>query len=177
MMNITHTTLGKIFPPKRVKTKVETEPVEENTMNELEPKETKSEPKRKGRKPGSHYLKPMDMEQYISDRDCLHIFVEHPDIAELKLVENPYLRNSLARASFQNKTIEISSKVMLDNKSVQRDVFIKALCHFIAIKLFNEVGQGEAYKLLVQRYARKTKKSIEPKSRLTIQEENKVTVA
>lgn len=139
---------------------------------------TEETPKvKRGRKPGNHYLKPMDMGSFLQAMDCLHISAEHPYIEGLTLVENPYLRNSFARVFFKRGTIELASKTLLKPRSQQREVFIKALCHFIAIKLFNRLGREEAYRLLVLRYNRNTKPSAASKTRIIIQEENKISLS
>jgi hypothetical protein len=113
---------------------------------------------RKGRKPGNHYLKLMDTEEFIVEHELMDMFVDHPWVSELTLVENPYLRENMARAKLETKTIELSTDVMKKDVSTQRDIFVRAVCHFIANKIFNERGQGQAYQLLVQRYNRKKPK-------------------
>lgn len=126
------------------------------------------EEKRVGRKPGTHYLKPMDMEKFISEMDCLHIYVENPEIEKLTLVENPYLRSSLVRADYDKKQIEMSAIIMKDTKAKQREMFIRALCHFLAMQFFNEPGQGDAYKLFVKRYLNKKAKNKLPRGAMSI---------
>lgn len=109
----------------------------------------------KGRLAGLQHLKPMNIEDFIVKHNCVNMMLEHPWIRELKLVANPYMYRSYGRANYKSNTVELSERIMKEPGFVQREVFIRAVCHFIAKKLFDEAGEGPAYRLIVQRYMRR----------------------
>lgn len=140
------------------------------TLEDTKPKEPKpiaSKLKAKrpmGRQRGAQ-LKPLDMEQFITEHDCMQLYLDHPFILDIKLYENTLMRNTLARTNYNKQTIEIASKVLNNTIDIQREVFIRAISNFLAIKLFNQHGKGEAFGLLVERYTNKRSlKYVEPKT-------------
>lgn len=113
-----------------------------------------------GRQPGMVHLKPLpSIEGFIADLGLEDMAIEHPFITDIKMLENPYMKATLARADVKKSTIELSEKALKGKTGVLRDVFIKMLCHFIAVKMFAHSGKGEPFKLLVARYSAKTKKA------------------
>lgn len=111
----------------------------------------------KGRQAGYDHLKPMDMEAFIVKHECINLLLEHPWIRQLKLVSNPYMYKSLGHANYKTGTVELSEKTMKEPNAIQREVFIRTVCHFIAKKLFDEAGEGQAYKLIVARFNKKAR--------------------
>lgn len=116
-----------------------------------------------GRQKGSH-LKPMDMEQFIIDHNAIDILVDHPWISSVKLYENIFLRDTLAKTSTARSidtgkwSVELSSKLLNGDVATQKEVFIKALCNLVSLRMFSYGGSGHAFQLLVDRYLYKAKK-------------------
>lgn len=128
---------------------------------------TKKQRKPMGRVKGAH-LTPIDMKQFIIEHNCNQLFVEHPWLLDVKLYENTLMRDTLARTVTKKAkqdsskwSIELARKVVNNTVDVQREVFIKAACNLIAIKMFAYYGQGQAYQLLLERYNGERKQDLQ----------------
>ncbi len=77
---------------------------------------------------------------------------ENPWLTNIKLYENPQLQGQLIHADFETLTIQLSRDFLEQNITLQRDVFIRTVCSFIAQEIFHDTEQGEPYRLLVKRY-------------------------
>lgn len=131
----------------------------------------------RGRQAGFEHLKPLNIEQYIVQHQCLNMLLDHPWVRQLKLVSNPYMYKSYGRANYKTNTVELSANVLKEPIQIQREVFIRAICHFIAKKMFDESGEGQAYKLLVQRYMRRSKGQSNSTGNITVTESKEVETA
>lgn len=106
-----------------------------------------------GRQPGMVHLKAIDgIEGFIKDFGLEEMLIENPFLKDVKLYENPYMKATLARANDKKLSLELSSRALNGKVAVLRDIFLRAMCHFIAIKMFKHSGKGEPFKLLVERY-------------------------
>ena len=98
----------------------------------------------------------INVKYFAEHRDCSKMIKEHYWLSDVRMYENPELTDELVKADFETLTIQLSTEVLQQNVSLQRDIFIRTICSFIAQKLFYEVEQGKHYHLLVQRYSVKT---------------------
>lgn len=92
---------------------------------------------------------------FAAHRDCARMIKENPWLSDVRMFENPELTEQLVKADYETLTIELSSEALQQDISMQRDIFIRAICSFIAQRLFHDVEQGQPYRLLVQRYSTK----------------------
>lgn len=121
-------------------------------------KEAPKPKQRFGRTAGFQHLKPLNMDDHLVKMDCGTLMVDYPFIRNLKLVSNPYMYASLGHANYKTNTVELSEKKLLSEPiAIQREVFIRAVAHFIAKRYFEEHGEGAGYKAIVNRYLKKTK--------------------
>lgn len=120
-----------------------------------------------------HTLPELSMLDHISKYDCQHILNENPWLKDVKLLQNNYFYSNLVRADYNKFTIELSRKLFEYSLSTQRVLFIQALCHMIAVRLFNHSDQGTPYRLLVKRYTT-NKVPVTALNKLAIIENSKV---
>lgn len=133
------------------------------TIKDAKKQATKPAMRPMGRAKGSH-LKQIDMEQFITEHDCLELAIEHDWLIHVKLYENIFLRDTLAKSSTNKATdtakwsIELSTALLNGEVGLQREMFIKAACNLISIRMFGYGGGGQVFQLLVDRYLHKVKK-------------------
>lgn len=101
---------------------------------------------------------------FAEHRDCGRLFKEHYWLSDVRMFENPSLTDQLVRADYETLTIQLSSDVLAQDLSLQRDIFIRTICTFIAQRLFHDASQGEPYRLLVNRYSTKSVQTGEVKN-------------
>lgn len=92
---------------------------------------------------------------FAAHRDCARMIKENPWLSDVRMFENPELTEQLVKADYETLTVQFSSEVLQQDISLQRDIFIRTICSFIAMRVFHDAEQGESYRLLVQRYSNK----------------------
>ena len=105
------------------------------------------------------HIKSLDMKSYIKKHNLQHMIEENKFLTQLKLVENTRIRRVLGRCYFKTKTIELSTQILHEDATNQKEVLIHELCHYIAFIRYKDHGHGRAFKSMMARYFRPVKKS------------------
>lgn len=104
-------------------------------------------------------LEELDMEDFLVEHELVEMYCNHPFVLELKLFKNKYLQKSLGRANYDEKRVEIDAEVLEKRAvAIQRAVFVRTICHFIAKKEYGTY-EGVKYEMLVHKYLKKASTS------------------